>query len=72
MLPVSLSNPFCLSNRRAFDAVLAIPTVSSIQEDEMRSRATVRRFVHTEEPLDRRVLSALLLRVQLLHAKLSR
>jgi hypothetical protein len=46
--------------------------VSSIEKDEMRFRRTVRRFVDTEEPLYRRALSALLLRVQLLHAKLSR
>src|SRR5207248_10014134 len=53
-------------------AVLAVPPVSPIQEDEVRLRQAIGRFVDAEEPLHRRSLSALLLRVQLLHAKLSR
>jgi hypothetical protein len=72
VLPVSLSNPSCLSDCRTFDAMFAVPSVSPIQEDEMRLRQAIGRFVDAEEPLHRRSLSALLLRVQLLHAKLSR
>jgi hypothetical protein len=48
VLPVSLSNPSCLSNRRTFDAMLAVPPVSPIEEDEMRLRQAIGRFVDAE------------------------
>jgi len=52
VLPVSLSNPTCLSYRRAFHAVLAVPAVASIQKDEMRAGRTIRGLIYSEQPLD--------------------
>jgi hypothetical protein len=48
VLPVSLSNPFCLSDCRTFDAMLAVPPVSPIQEDQMRLRQAIGGLVDTE------------------------
>jgi len=72
VLPVSLSNPSCLSNCRTLDAVLAVPSVPSIEKDEVSFRCALSLFVHAEQPLDRCARSALLLRVEFLHAKLRR
>jgi len=52
MLPVSLSNPFCLPDCGTLDAVLAVPTMSSIQKNEMRLCRTLCRFVDAEESFD--------------------
>src|SRR5213078_3779592 len=72
VLPVSLSNPSCLSYRRALYAVLAVPTVAPIHEDEMCSSRTISSLVHSEQSLDRRTQPALLLRVELLDSKVNR
>jgi len=71
VLPVSLSNPFCLFHCRTLDAVLAVPAMPPIEEDQMGLRRAVGRFVDTKKSLDGGALPALLLRVELLHAKLS-
>jgi hypothetical protein len=52
MLPVSLSNPSCLSYRRTLDAVLAVPAVPPVEEDQMRLRGAIHGFVDSKKPLD--------------------
>lgn len=71
MLPVSLSNPSCLSYCWTLDAVLAVPAVPPVEEDQMGLRRAIRPFVDSKEPLDRGSGPALLLGVELLHAKLN-
>jgi transcriptional regulator with XRE-family HTH domain len=72
VLPVSLSNPSCLFHRWTLDAVLAVPAMSPIEENQVRFRGTIRCFVDPKQALDRSTLTALLLRVELLHAKVRR
>jgi hypothetical protein len=50
---VRLSNPSCLSYRRTLDAVLAVPAVPSVEEDQMRLCGAIYRFIDSKEPLDR-------------------
>lgn len=71
MLPVSLSNPSCLSYRGTLDAMLAVPAVPPIEEDQMRLRGAICRLIDSKESFDRGSSPALLLGVELLHAKLN-
>jgi len=52
VLPVSLSNPSCLSYRRTLDAVLAVPAMPPIEEDQMCLRGAIQRFIDSKESLD--------------------
>jgi hypothetical protein len=52
MLPVSLSNPFCLSDCRTLDAMLAVPAMPPIEKDQVRLCRTICRLVDAEEPFD--------------------
>ena len=52
MLPVSLSNPSCLSYGRTLDAVLAVPAVPPIEKNQMRLRGAIHGLIDSKEPLD--------------------
>jgi len=51
--------------------MLAVPAVPPIEEDQMRPGGTISGFVDSKESLDRGSSPALLLSVELLHAKLN-
>ena len=71
MLPVSLSNPSCLSYRGTLHAVLAVPAMPPIEEDQMCLRGAIYLFIDSKETLDRGASSAFLLGVEFLDPKLS-
>jgi hypothetical protein len=72
MLTTSLSNPSCMSDRRAFDSVLAVPSMASIEKDQVRLGWPIRPLVDTKQPFDRGSRPALLLRIELPHTELHR
>jgi hypothetical protein len=51
--------------------MLAVPAVPPVEEDQMCLGGAICCFVDSKEPLDRGSGPALLLRVELLHAKLN-
>jgi hypothetical protein len=52
VLPVSLSNPSCLSNCRTLHAVLAVPSVAAILKHEMSLCQAIGALIDAKEPLD--------------------